>query len=133
KENTSSSSSSSDEIQASHILVKHSRSRRPSSWKQEKITRSHEDALKQIKQFQDQIIDESTSKSGTKDRVSGQKIDQIKASEIFSQIASKESDCSSAKRGGDLGPFKKGMMQKSFEEAAFALEVGEISDIVNSD
>lgn len=33
----------------------------------------------------------------------------------FAKIASTESDCSSAKKGGDLGWFGKGMMQKSFE------------------
>ena len=37
---------------------------------------------------------------------------------VFAQIASTESDCSSAKKGGDLGWFGKGMMQKSFEVSA---------------
>ncbi len=32
----------------------------------------------------------------------------------FADIASKESDCSSAKRGGDLGPFGRGKMQRLF-------------------
>ena len=29
----------------------------------------------------------------------------------FAELASKESDCGSAKRGGDLGPFGHGQMQ----------------------
>lgn len=51
----------------------------------------------------------------------------------FSEIASKYSDCSSAKRGGDLGPFGRGAMQKPFEQAAFALKVGELSSPVHTD
>jgi hypothetical protein len=33
----------------------------------------------------------------------------------FARIAAEESDCSSARKGGDLGWFGRGMMQKSFE------------------
>ena len=37
---------------------------------------------------------------------------QIVSEEVsFAELASKESDCSSAKRGGDLGPFGRGQMQ----------------------
>ena len=41
----------------------------------------------------------------------------------FATLASQESHCSSAKRGGDLGEFGPGQMQKPFEEATFALKV----------
>ncbi|KAK8380709.1 hypothetical protein O3P69_007969 [Scylla paramamosain] len=51
----------------------------------------------------------------------------------FAELASRVSDCSSAKRGGDLGLFGRGAMQKPFEDAAFALKVGELSKIVDTD
>jgi NIMA-interacting peptidyl-prolyl cis-trans isomerase 1 len=50
----------------------------------------------------------------------------------FGVLASTESDCSSAKRQGDLGWFGPGEMQKEFEDAAFALQVNEMSDPVFS-
>jgi len=35
-------------VQCSHILVKHRESRRPSSWREESITRNKDEALKQL-------------------------------------------------------------------------------------
>ena len=51
----------------------------------------------------------------------------------FEELASKYSDCSSAKRGGDLGLFGRDAMQKPFEDASFALKVGELSKPVFTD
>lgn len=52
----------------------------------------------------------------------------------FAKLAKENSqDPGSAERGGDLDFFGKGMMVKPFEEAAYALKEGEISNVVQSD
>jgi NIMA-interacting peptidyl-prolyl cis-trans isomerase 1 len=50
----------------------------------------------------------------------------------FEELAKTESDCSSAKRGGDLGFFGRKKMQPAFEKASFGLRVGELSDVVDT-
>ncbi|XP_047632938.1 peptidyl-prolyl cis-trans isomerase NIMA-interacting 1 isoform X2 [Phacochoerus africanus] len=73
-------------VRCSHLLVKHSQSRRPSSWRQEKITRTKEEALELINGYIQKI------KSGEED---------------FESLASQFSDCNSAKARGDLGAFSR--------------------------
>jgi peptidyl-prolyl cis-trans isomerase C len=59
---------------------------------------------------------------------------KIKKGEDFSKLAKENSDDSaSGKNGGDLGFFKKGDMVPPFEKAAFSLNKGEISDVVETD
>jgi len=50
----------------------------------------------------------------------------------FSDAAAKYSSCPSSKKGGRLGEFGKGQMVPEFEEVAFKMEEGEISDPVKS-
>nr|XP_046189709.1 peptidyl-prolyl cis-trans isomerase NIMA-interacting 1-like [Oncorhynchus gorbuscha]XP_046189713.1 peptidyl-prolyl cis-trans isomerase NIMA-interacting 1-like [Oncorhynchus gorbuscha]XP_046195025.1 LOW QUALITY PROTEIN: peptidyl-prolyl cis-trans isomerase NIMA-interacting 1-like [Oncorhynchus gorbuscha] len=101
-----------DKVRCSHLLVKHSQSRRPSSWREENITRSKEEALDLIQKYIEQM------QSGE---------------EEFEALASQFSDCSSARNGGDLGLFGRGQMQKPFEDASFALKVGDMSGPVFTD
>ncbi|XP_043698691.1 peptidyl-prolyl cis-trans isomerase Pin1-like [Telopea speciosissima] len=98
--------SNSNQVRASHILIKHQGSRRKASW---------EDP-------EGRIIMNTTRDTA---------VSQLKT--VRDDLTSRYSDCSSAKRGGDLGPFGRGQMQKPFEEATYALKVGEFSDIVDTD
>ena len=61
-------------------------------------------------------------------------MEKLKAGEKFGRLAKELSiDSGSAKRDGSLGYFGRGMMVKPFEEAAFKLQVGEISEPVKSE
>jgi NIMA-interacting peptidyl-prolyl cis-trans isomerase 1 len=76
------------EVRASHILKKHNKSRRPSSWRCEVITQSKDESISQIKSIISQL-EECLQTKGNEAMF-----------DLFSEIASTESDCSSAQRGG---------------------------------
>lgn len=58
---------------------------------------------------------------------------KVKSGEDFAEVAKEYSQDSSASNGGELGTFGRGKMVTEFEDAAFAMKSGEISDIVETE
>ncbi len=57
---------------------------------------------------------------------------KLEEGKSFEQLAKDFSQCPSGDSGGSLGEFGKGMMVPSFEKAAFALSIGEVSGPVKT-
>ena len=61
-------------------------------------------------------------------------MERLKKGEKFGKLAKECSiDSGSAKRDGNLGYFGRGMMVKPFEEVAFKLQIGKVSEPVKSE
>jgi NIMA-interacting peptidyl-prolyl cis-trans isomerase 1 len=119
KRRKASTSQSAKEVRVLHILKKHKDSRRPSSWRQPVIRQTVEEATDDLKGLLEILQEEEGN------------LDELRAT--FEELARTESDCSSAKRGGDLGFFGRRKMQPAFEAASFDLKVGEMTkDIVET-
>ncbi len=95
----------SDQIRASHILVSHAEAHGASS----QLTK--EDALAHIEGL----------------------ITQLEGGREFDDLAKEFSDCPSSGDGGDLGMFGRGAMVPAFDQAAFDLEVDEVSGVVETE
>jgi parvulin-like peptidyl-prolyl isomerase len=93
-----------DHVRASHILLMYAGSMRSSA------SRSKAEAEQQIAEIKA----------------------QLDAGADFAELARAHSDCPSSKKGGDLGDFGRGMMVAPFEQTAFALAVGAVSDVVET-
>lgn len=59
--------------------------------------------------------------------------DRIEGGEDFAAVATEVSTDQSAAGGGELGPFQPGQFMPAFEEAALALEPGEVSEPVQTE
>ena len=91
-------------VRASHILLMYAGSARSSA------TRSKDEAQTQINTI----------------------AQKLEGGADFADMAKQHSDCPSSAKGGDLGQFGKGQMVKPFEDAAWALEVGGVSGVVET-
>lgn len=60
-------------------------------------------------------------------------VKQLKGGADFTELAKKSSDGPSAQTGGDLGYFSRGQMVKAFEDVAFSLKPGQISEPVQTE
>ena len=61
-------------------------------------------------------------------------LEKMKAGEKFGNLAKEFStDKGSGKKEGNLGYFTKGMMVKPFEDTAFKLQIGEISEPIKTE
>ena len=96
-----------DEIKASHILISYKGADRADS----DISRSKDEAKTEAERLRKLIVEENSD---------------------FAEIAQKHSDGPSSSKGGDLGKFKFEVMAKPFSEAAFDLNVGEVSEVVET-
>ncbi len=81
-----------------------------------KSVMSDEEALKKIKELKDQL----------------DKAPEAGKAELFAKLANENSACPSREKGGNLGEFGHGQMVPEFDKAAFALEVGRISEPVKT-
>lgn len=76
----------------------------------------------------------AADKAKAKEKAAALLVQVRKAPDGFADVARKNSqDAGSAASGGDLDFFGRGAMVKPFEDAAFAMKKGEISDLVESD
>ena len=78
----------------------------------------------------DEKADEPTKKAA-RAKIDGL-LKRVKAGEDFGALAKENSEDGSSAQGGDLGFFPRGQMVPAFDQAAFALKPGEVSDVVVS-
>ncbi|KAJ8737242.1 hypothetical protein PYW07_000513 [Mythimna separata] len=96
----------------SHILIKHKESRRPIDNNDKPVTRTKDQAMLMVIDIHEKI---------SKDLIT------------FADAAFSYSECTSARHLGDIQKqFNTGRVQKSFEDAAYALVPGQVSHIIES-
>ncbi len=95
-----------ESVKASHILIKPEAGNDPNS-------------------------DAETAKAVAKEKAEGL-LKQIREGADFAELAKANSTCPSARNGGDLGDFGRGKMVPEFEQAAFTMKSGQVSEVVET-
>ena len=96
-----------DEVSASHILISYKGADRADA----QISRSKDQAKSEAERIRGLILNQNQD---------------------FAEMAKQHSDGPSKTKGGDLGKFKFEVMAKAFSEAAFGLDVGSVSEVVET-
>ncbi len=78
-----------------------------------------------------QGITDEAERNAIRDRIQELR-NRIAGGEDFAAVAREHSQDGSAAQGGDLGMFGRGQMVPEFEEAAFSLEIGQLSEVVET-
>ncbi len=79
----------------------------------------------------DPNVDPNVAKAAAKAKADDL-LKQIREGADFATLAQSNSACPSAKNGGDLGFFSRGQMVGPFEDAAFGLKAGQVSEVVET-
>jgi peptidyl-prolyl cis-trans isomerase C len=97
-----------EQVRARHILIRAKGSPMPGDPAKKELT--DEEALAKAQEIRKKIVDGAD----------------------FAKLATEESDDSSKSAGGDLNFFKRGQLVPPFEQAAFAMKVGDVSEPVKT-
>eukprot|EP01006_Ploeotia_vitrea_P018086 TRINITY_DN49350_c0_g1_i1.p1 TRINITY_DN49350_c0_g1~~TRINITY_DN49350_c0_g1_i1.p1 ORF type:complete len:384 (+),score=32.54 TRINITY_DN49350_c0_g1_i1:24-1175(+) len=107
-----------DSVRCRHILLRHVDVANPVDRHGNEVTRTKAEAKKHIEELRKEILLD---------------LHGLGHEETTRKLAKKESDCSTGKKGGDLGKIKRGTVAKALEDTAFKLEVGQLSDPFETD
>ncbi len=97
----------------------------PDEFKEEETVEASHILVKADENAEEAVVEE-------KRKQAAEILEKARGGEDFAELAKKYSEGPSKDNGGSLGAFGRGQMVKSFEDAAFAMKPGEISEPVRT-